>query len=206
MRPWVIAGGKKSVPWRAGSAPAGRIAGLACACEFLLFPRRGIGADGGPERREAPAPCGLPGRGAIWRVKDGQGAATRHTVSAASNVATPQYAPRSTLRLIVGFGRQSKDCASSASLRSALSCGDCSFRLISPTHRRSSAKRKRRQRRAGNQRFRAGWSRLRIAQWRDCYDPMRFPPQAVIGGSSMAAPAGWRAARCSRKMAGVEEK
>ncbi len=31
-----------------------------------------------------------------------------------------------------GFGRQSKDCPSSASLRSALLCGHCSFRLISP--------------------------------------------------------------------------
>ena len=37
------------------------------------------------------------------------------------------------------------------------------------THRRYSAKRKRRQRRAGIRRIRAGWSRLRIAHWRDCY-------------------------------------
>ena len=62
-------------------------------------------------------------RGISW----GRRWALRAPSSAGSIVASPRYAPRSALRLIVGFGRQSKDCASSASLRSALTCGHCSF-------------------------------------------------------------------------------
>ena len=96
-------------PWRC----FGRPAPCACACARV---------SGGNPRITRPQPH-------FVRRCSGQRSGAGPQAQSSQVRGTPRALR---MRLRAGFGRQSKDCSFSASLRSALSCGHCSFRLISP--------------------------------------------------------------------------